>query len=244
MRTSETLPREWIEALALVDEASRASGAQYVVVGGLGMAVSMHAPFCSRRGDASTAAGARRDLDLFVIADIAARARFRGCLQRLRPRDADPKVDLVGFYHTNVHFDGETAWLGYRDVARRVDPGVFTPFFMTLEGVRVPVLHPLTHSHMLWLHFAVTPRLQRQSRALWRGSRDGWPGWPEARFRPFHAFRRAKLHRFPLRRPISLVRGALYDWEADGHVRSLVRAKRYARERWPALAAWCRRRLD
>ena len=238
------LPAQWLEALAALEEVSRECAVPYAVVGSLGVALAAGLPWTPHRPGRGGGAAAERDLDVFVLGDAAARARFAAALAAVRPRGAVPRIDPVPLYHAHVQFEAGTAWLRYRNLAEPVEAGVFEPVRVTAAAARpVPVLHPLTHFHLLWLN-PLPAHLGAYLRVLWTAPRGAAGRWTEARFRPFHRMRRRKVEEFPVRVRASRVRGWLYDWELRDPGAAVIALKRAARERCPALARWGRRLLD
>jgi len=238
------LPEDWLEALAVLEEVSGDCGAPYAVVGSLGVALSAGLPFTPDRPGPGARMAARRDLDILVVGDAAARGRFRAALAAARPPGAAPRIDAVALYHAHVRFQAGAAWLRYRDLVEPVEAGVFEPVRVDVGAARpVPVLHPLTHFHLLSLN-PLPAHLAHYLRILWTAARGPDGRWSETRFRPFHRMRRRKAARFPVRVCASRLRGWLYAREVSDPGGSLVALKRAGRERWPALARWWRRVLD
>jgi glycosyltransferase involved in cell wall biosynthesis len=241
-----TLPARWIEALTVVAETARQVKIRYAIVGGLGIALSKgfdFEPIRPPRGSARV--GQPKDLDVFLLGPDETRQRFRALLQSAWSQPS-PKIDVVPIYHDQIRFSGQEVTLRYRSVVVPVEPRVFATFEVEVAHLRIPLLHPRTHVHMMGHNFARLRKIRGNIQRLGRQPQEDvqCPVLPEAVFRVFHRFKREKLRRYPVRYALVLFRMHLYDRELDGGRGLLLTAKRWFRQQCPRMAAVIRRGLE
>lgn len=239
-----TLPESWIEALTVVAETARQADIAYAVVGGLGIALSKGLDFEPVRPRGSPSAGQSKDLDVFLIGPDDTRQRFRDLLQGAWHKPC-PTIDIVPIYHDQIRFSGRDVTLQYRNISVPVEPRLFATFDVEVAHLRIPLLHPRTHLHMMGHNFAGLRKIRGNIRRLgrWAQGEARFPALPEGVFRAFHRFKRAKLRRYSVRYSLVLFRLKLYDRELNGDRGLLLAAKRCFRQRCPRVADFFRRAL-
>jgi hypothetical protein len=238
------LPSDWIEALTVVAETSRRVGIPYAVVGRLGIALSQGLDFYAVRPPRGvTETGQPQDLDVFLMGPDDVRLRFRTLLEAVSP-SSRPMIDIVPIYHEQIHFSTGGITLRYRDIAVSVEPRLFQTFDVRVAGLRVPILHPRTHLHMMGQN-PLFRKIRWNIQCLARTPRGdtGFPVLPESAFREFHRFKRAKLRQHHVRYSVMRLRAKLYDRELDGKHDLVLRAKRLLRQRYPRATEFLRHRL-
>ena len=242
--SSLSLPSDWIEALTVVAETAHRIDIPYAVVGSLGIAVSQGLDFRTihrtRGGDGT---GLPHDLDVFLLGSDPARRRFQLLLADLWPRSR-PTIDIVPIYHEQIHFWAGGVMLCYREISVPLEPQLFEVVEVPVDGLRIPVLHPRTHVHMMG-HNPLFPKTRWNIRCLAQEPRKdlGLPAFPESSFRAFHTFKRAKVRQYYARQAALRLRFELYSRELEGDRDLLLGAKRLLRERYPRTADFLRHRL-
>jgi len=239
-----TLPSDWMEALVVAAEASRWAGISYAVVGSLGIAVSQGLDFQPvRRPSGGAEGGLLRDLDVFLLGPDEARDRFKTFLAARWSRSR-PMIDVVPIYHDQIHFSAGGVTLRYRDISVPLEPRLFEIFEVPIAGLRIPVLHPGTHLHMMGQN-PLFRKTRWNIRCLARAPRGdlSLPIFPESSFRGFHRFKRIKVQQHYARYAALRLREELYTRELDGSRDLVVRAKRLLRQRCPQTIQFLRQRL-
>jgi hypothetical protein len=240
------LPAPWLRALTLVADTARQADVPYAIVGTLGIALSQGLDFEPLRpAYGSTGVREPRDLDVFLVAPESARERFRNFLDRAERRSL-PQIDIVPIYHAQIQFSPNEGILRYRTIVVPVDARLFTIFEVDAGALRLPVLHPRTHLHMMGQNTPGRRKIRWNMRRLWKRPREdvGFPDLSERHFRAFHHFKRAKLHRYPARYLLMVLRAKLYDRELDGERGLLLATKQELRRLCPGTANLIRRHLD
>ena len=237
-----SLPEDWQEALCWIEALAGRVQIPYAIVGSLGLAVSLDLRWEPTRRSQLNDSVSTRDLDIFLMGNQHARQRFRDALGSRSGRSGPKKIDVVPLYHFFTEFGPSGPALRYRDLSTPVDQTLFVPVSVSVRQLVIPVLHPRVHMHLIGMQPVILGKGRTMARALAKRL-DDFPDITEAQCLPFHAFKRARCRRYPLRERILIFRMVLNHWEQAGRKSNLVAVKAHLRQHHPRLTEALRRLL-